>query len=119
MPETLEGVTVRRLSVKAIEHGCGDLVRLAASIPAGKVSAAHAIHRLGSAAIGDPLHRAAEHLGCLLRTLYLCNYMAIPDYRREIHTLLNRGESVHQFGREIWRDYFSNAVCFEAGTSIH
>ena len=96
-----EGVTVRRVPVKAIERGWDDLVRLAASIRAGKVSAAHAIHRLGSAAVGDPLHRAAEHLGRLLRTLFLCDYLAIPDYRREIHTLLNRGESVHQLQRAI------------------
>lgn len=102
VPESLEGVTVRRVSVKAIERGWDDLVRLAASIRAGKVSAAHAIHRLGSAAVGDPLHRAAEHLGRLLRTLFLCDYLAIPDYRREIHTLLNRGESVHQMQRAIY-----------------
>jgi TnpA family transposase len=101
VPESLEGVTLRRVSVKAIERGWDDLVRLAASIRAGKVSAAHAIHRLGSAAVGDPLHRAAEHLGRLLRTLFLCDYLAIPDYRREIHTLLNRGESVHQLQRAI------------------
>lgn len=102
MPESLEGVTVRRVSVKAIERGWDDLVRLAASIRAGKVSAAHAIHRLGSAAVGDPLHRAAEHLGRLLRAaLFLCDYLAMPDYRREIHTLLNRGESVHQLQRAI------------------
>jgi TnpA family transposase len=101
VPESLEGVTVRRVSVKAIERGWDDLVRLAASIRAGKVSAAHAIHRLGSAAVGDPLHRAAEHLGRLLRTLFLCDYLAMPDYRREIHTLLNRGESVHQLQRAI------------------
>jgi TnpA family transposase len=101
VPESLEGVTVRRVSVKAIERGWDELVRLAASIRAGKVSAAHAIHRLGSAAVGDPLHRAAEHLGRLLRTLFLCDYLAIPDYRREIHTLLNRGESVHQLQRAI------------------
>ena len=101
VPESLEGVTLRRVSVKAIERGWDDLVRLAASIRAGKVSAADAIHRLGSAAVGDPLHRAAEHLGRLLRTLFLCDYLAIPDYRREIHTLLNRGESVHQLQRAI------------------
>ncbi|MBP6466115.1 MAG: Tn3 family transposase, partial [Rubrivivax sp.] len=39
VPESLEGVTVRRVSIKAIEHGWDDLVRLAASIRAGKVSA--------------------------------------------------------------------------------
>jgi len=99
VPETIEGVTVRRVSVKAIERGWDDLVRLAASIRAGKVSAAHALHRLGSAAVGDPLHRAAQHLGRLLRTLFLCDYLAIRGYRREIHTLLDRGESVHQLQR--------------------
>lgn len=63
VPERLEGVTVRRVSSKAIESGWGDLVRLTASIRADNGSAAHAIHRLGSAAVGDPLHRAVEHLG--------------------------------------------------------
>ncbi|MEO7056911.1 MAG: Tn3 family transposase [Caldimonas sp.] len=101
VPESLEGITVRKVSVKAIERGWDDLVRLVASIRAGKVSAAHAIHRLGSAAVGDPLHRTAEHLGRLLRTLFLCDYLAIPDFRREIHTLLNRGESAHQLQRAI------------------
>ena len=36
--------------------------------------------------------------------MILCNiacYLAIPDYRREIHLLLNRGESVHQLQRAI------------------
>ncbi len=101
VPRSLEGVTLRRVSVKAIERGWDDLVRLAASIRAGKVSAAHAIHRLGSAADGDPLNRAAEHLVRLLRTPFLRDYLAIPDYRREIRTLLNRGESVHQRQRAI------------------
>jgi TnpA family transposase len=102
VPEVLETVTVRRVSLTAIERGWDDLLRLAASIRAGKVSAALAIERLGSAAIGDPLHRAAEHLGRLLRTLFLCDFLAIDDFRREIHTLLNRGESVHQLQRAIY-----------------
>jgi TnpA family transposase len=111
VPERLEAVTVRRVSLRAIEAGWDELVRLVASIRAGKVSAAQAVQRLGSAAIGDPLHRAAEHLGRLLRTLFLCDYLAIPDYRREIHTLLNRGESVHQLQRAI----YAGAVAPERG----
>ncbi|MEJ8852337.1 Tn3 family transposase [Variovorax rhizosphaerae] len=101
VPDSLDSVTLRRVSITSIERGWDELVRMVASIRAGKASAAHAIHRLGSAAIGDPLHRAADHLGRLLRTLFLCDYLAIPDYRREIHTLLNRGESVHQLQRAI------------------
>ena len=48
------------------------------------------------------MHRAAEHLGRLLRTVFLCDYIAITDFRREIHTLLNRGESVHQLQRAVY-----------------
>jgi TnpA family transposase len=102
VPPALEAVTVRQVSLTAIERGWDDLLRLAASIRSGRVSAALAIQRLGSAAIGDPLHRAAEHLGRLLRTLFLCDYLAIDEFRREIHTLLDRGESVHQLQRAIY-----------------
>ena len=102
MPEGLEAVTVRRVSMAAIERGWDELLRLAASIRSGRVSAALALQRFGSAAQGDPLHRAAEHLGRLLRTVFLCDYIAIEDFRREIHTLLNRGESVHQLQRAVY-----------------
>ena len=102
VPERIEAVAVRRVSVRAIERGWDGLTHLVASIRAGKVSAHLAIQRLGSAAAGDPVHRAAEHLGRLLRTLFLCDYLAIEAFRREIHTLLNRGESVHQLQRAIY-----------------
>lgn len=51
---------------------------------------------------GIHLHRAAEHLGRLLRTVFVCDYIAIDDFRREIHTLLNRGQSVHQLQRAVY-----------------
>jgi TnpA family transposase len=102
VPEGLEAVTVRRVSTAAIERGWDELLRLAASIRSGRVSATLALLRFGSAAQGDPLHRAAEHLGRLLRTVFLCGYIAIEDFRREIHTLLNRGESVHQLQRAVY-----------------
>ena len=102
VPEGLEAVTVRRVSMAAIERGWDELLRLAASIRSGRVSATLALQRFGSAAQGDPLHRAAEHLGRLLRTVFLCDYIAIEDFRREIHTLLNRGESVHQLQRAVY-----------------
>jgi hypothetical protein len=74
-------------------------------------SASLALERFGTAAQGDPLHRAAEHLGRLLRTVFLCDYIAIEDFRREIHMLLNRGESVHQLQRAV----FSGKVAPDRG----
>ena len=102
VPEGLEAVTVRRASMAAIERGWDELLRLAASIRSGRISATLALQRFGSAAQGDPLHRASEHLGRLLRAVFLCDYVAIEDFRREIHTLLNRGESVHQLQRAVY-----------------
>ncbi|VTU21850.1 Transposase, TnpA family [Variovorax sp. PBL-E5] len=99
VPEGLEAATLRNVSLRAIERGWDELLRLAASVRSGRVSATLALHRFGSAAQGDPLHRAAEHLGRLLRTVFLCDYIAIESFRREIHMLLSRGASVHQLQR--------------------
>ena len=38
----------------------------------------------------------------MLRTMLLCDYFTNPEFRRELHTLLNRGESVHQLQRAIY-----------------
>lgn len=101
-PEGLDQVLVRDVSLKAIHKEWDELLRLAASIRSGHVSANVALHRFGSAAQGDPVHRAADQLGRLLRTLFLCDYFGNPEFRREIHTILNRGESVHQLQRAIY-----------------
>lgn len=101
-PEELERVLVKEVSLSAIRKGWDELARLVASIRSGRVSANVALQRFGSAAQGDPLHKAADHLGRLLRTLFLCDYFSNPEFRREIHTILNRGESVHQLQRAVY-----------------
>ncbi len=47
------------------------------------------------------MHKGLEHLGKLLLTLFLCDYHTNPEFRREVRTLLNRGESVHFLHRTI------------------
>jgi TnpA family transposase len=101
-PDGLEPVVVSDVSLRAIRKGWGDLLRVAASIHSGRVSASVALQRLGSAAQGDPVHRAADQLGRLLRTVFLCDYFANKAFRRELHTVLNRGESVHQLQRTVY-----------------
>jgi len=101
-PEGLAAVVAYEISIKAIRDGWKKLLRLVASIHAGRVSAMVALQRFGSAAQGDPVYRAADHLGRLLRTLFLCDYFSNIEFRREMHTLLNRGEPVHQLQRAIY-----------------
>lgn len=102
VPESLEPVIAREVSIKAIRRGWEEYLRAVASVLTGRVSAAVLMQRLGSAAQGDHLHSAADSLGKLLRTVYLCDYFSNTEFRREIHTILNRGESAHQLQRAIY-----------------
>jgi len=98
----LSAAVSHEISLKAIRDGWDGLLRLVASIHSGRVSAIVALQRFGSAAQGDPIHRAADHLGKMLRTLFLCDFFSNTEFRRELRTLLNRGESVHQLQRAIY-----------------
>lgn len=100
-PESIEAIIVRDVSLKPIRKAYDDLVRVAASVRIGRASAHVVMQRLGSAARGDCLHAGADQLGRLLRSLFLCDYFSNPNFRREIHTVLNRGESVHQLQRAV------------------
>jgi TnpA family transposase len=102
VPDGLAGAVSPDISLKAIREGWDGLLRLVASIHSGRVSAIVALQRFGSAAQGDPIHRATDHLGKLLRTLFLCDFFSNTEFRRELRTLLNRGESVHQLQRAIY-----------------
>lgn len=102
VPDRLTEVVAHEVSRKAIRTGWDELLRLVASIRSGRVSAVIALQRFGSAAQGDALHKAADQLGKLLRTLFLCDFFSQPEFRREIHTILNRGESVHQLQRAVY-----------------
>ncbi len=102
LPENLERIALTNVSERAIAKGWDELLRLVASIRSGLVTPKEVLEKMGSSAQGDPMHKAADHLGRLLRTLFLCDYLSNPEFRREMHTLLNRGESVHQLQRAIY-----------------
>lgn len=102
VPEALLPVT-EFISIRAIKKQSNyeSLVHLAASIADGTVSAPVALHRFGHASKGDPVYEAGQQLGKLLRTIFLCDYYTKPGFRRELHRVLNRGESVHTLNRAI------------------
>lgn len=102
VPQALEPAVEAVVSLKAIAAGWDDFLRMLASIKTGRVSPKFLLEKLGSAAQGDALHKCLDSLGRLLRTAYLCDYYTNPEFRREIHTLLNRGESVHQLQRAVY-----------------
>ena len=95
IPVALAPVVVATLQLDCINENWDELLRISASISNGTVSAVQILDRFGSAAQGDPIYRASKMLGRLLRTNYLCDFFTKPAFRREIHRVLNRGESVH------------------------
>jgi TnpA family transposase len=100
-PEGLEGVVIKDVSLRSIRKGWDELCRWVASVYSGRISAPVAMERLGSGAVGV-VKRAADQLGKLLRTWFLCDYFTNEEFRREMHMVLNRGESVHQLQRAVY-----------------
>lgn len=95
VPEGIKELVDTTINLDHIRSHWDDYVRVLASISNGTISAVTALQRFGSAAQGDPLYRAANQLGRLLRTIFLCDFLTKPDFRRELTRLLNRGEHVH------------------------
>lgn len=101
VPPILRPVVAETVSRRAIGRGWEGFLRLGASVKHGWDSATAALDRFGSAAAGDPVWKAGDALGRLLRTLYLCDFLGNPAFRTEILDLLNQGESVHSLQRAI------------------
>lgn len=95
VPESIKELVDTTINLDHIRAHWDDYVRVLASISNGTISAVTALQRFGSAAQGDPIYRAANQLGRLLRTLFLCDFLTKPAFRRELTRLLNRGEHVH------------------------
>jgi TnpA family transposase len=101
IPDALKPIVGPRLSLDAVVRDWDEFVRLAASVRYGWCSATMALRRYGSAARGEPLYGAGVALGKLVLTSYLCDYLAQPDFRREVLRILGHGESVHALQRAI------------------
>ncbi|MBV9118817.1 MAG: Tn3 family transposase, partial [Acetobacteraceae bacterium] len=101
IPPRLQPIARETVSRRAVAKGWEPLLRIAASVKAGWVSATYVVDRFGSARPGDVAFGAGDALGKLLRTLYLCDYLGNPAFRTEILDLLNQGESVHSLERAI------------------
>jgi TnpA family transposase len=101
IPEELASVIQADISLDAIEEGWDEFLRVVATIEQGWRSATDVLERFGSSARGDRAHRAGHALGQLIRTVYLCDYFTLPEFRRSVHQVLSRGESVHALQRQI------------------
>jgi len=72
-----------------------DLLRVAGSLKRGWVTSSLFISRLQAYPRQNALARALQEYGRLVKTLFILRYLESPDYRRRIHTQLNKGEALH------------------------
>jgi TnpA family transposase len=101
VPTAIADIVQQDVSLEPIRENWDELLRLVATIEQGWRTATDVLERFGSAARGDRIYRAGHALGQLLRTVYLCDYLTLPDFRRSVYQVLERGESVHALQRQI------------------
>ncbi len=72
-----------------------DLLRIAGSLKLGWVTASLFVTKLQAHPRQNVLARALQEYGRLAKTIFILRYLQSEDYRRRIHTQLNKGESLH------------------------
>ena len=83
------------LNLDLIRDGWEDLVRCAASLKDGTVTASLLVARLQAAGGKLPLTRALQEYGRLVKTRFVLGYLADESERRAIGRQQNKGESLH------------------------
>jgi TnpA family transposase len=101
VPDVLEPVIVRDISIEPIRAGWDDFVRLVASVEAGTLSGVLALERFGADSRADPIHKCGSALGRLFLTIFLCDFVSNESFRRELLRILDRGEATHRLLRAI------------------
>lgn len=102
VPEVLKPILAQEaISRRTIARGWDGFARLNASIKNGWYPATDALEQYGTASQGDVVHATGVALGKLLRSIYLCDYLGIREFRYGILDLLNQGEAVHSLQRVI------------------
>lgn len=72
-----------------------DLLRVAGSLKLGWVTASLLIGKLQAYPRRNPLARALQEYGRLIKTLFILRYLDDETLRRRIHSQLNKGEALH------------------------
>ena len=95
---------------KMIAAQWGDVLRLAASVRTGTVSASLMLQRLGAYPRQNGLALALREIGRIERTLFALDWLEQPQLRRQATAELNKGES---------RNALARAVCFHRLGRLH
>ena len=87
---------------KQIRQSWSEVLRLAASIQKGTVTASLIISRLASYPRRNNLAWALRELGCMERALFTLEWLENPDLRRRVTVGLNKGEQRNNLARAVY-----------------
>jgi len=75
------------------------MLRLAGSLKMGWVTASLLIGKLNVMPKHNTLIRAMQEYGRLIKTNFILRYLCNPEFQRQIHRQLNKGEALHSLRR--------------------
>ena len=98
----LNDIAKHKVSLKAVTKQWDDVLRIAASLKLGYVSAAELIKSLYRNNRPSSLAKALMNIGRIRKTIHMLRYIDDDEYRRHILAQLNKGESRHSVFRTIF-----------------
>lgn len=101
VPQYLDCLEPDLVNSSAFLSQWDDMLRAAASLKFGWVTASLFIGKLRGFAQQNSLLKGLTEYGRLVKTLFVLRYLNQPDYRRRISSQLNKGESLHSLRRFI------------------
>ncbi len=90
------------LNLKVIRVHWDEILRLAASIKQGTVTASLILRKLGSYPRQNSLAVALRELGRIERTLFILNWLQSVELRRRVNAGLNKGEARNALARAVF-----------------
>jgi len=99
---TLAGLVGGRLNVKQIRAQWDEVLRLAASIQQGTVTASLILRKLGNYPRQNGLAVALRELGRIERTLFTLDWLQNVELRRQVQSRLNKGEAKNALARAVF-----------------
>ncbi|MFD2217173.1 Tn3 family transposase, partial [Metabacillus endolithicus] len=95
--EHINGLFSEAVNWELIETHLPDMLRIALSIKAGKITPSTILRRLGTASRKNKLYFAFRELGRVVRTEFLLKYIGDVELRKTINAATNKSEEFNQF----------------------
>ena len=100
--DSLKSIIGGKINLKIIEEQWDEILRLAASIKQGTVTASLMLRKLGSYPRQNGLAMALRELGRIERTKFILDWLQNKELRRRVHAGLNKGEARNALARAVF-----------------